>query len=584
MSDRPHGEPGVRFGDFELDVRSHTLWRQGTRVNLPEQPLAVLSALLERPGEVVTRDQLRRRLWTENTHVDFEHGLNAAVKRLRHALGDAADAPRYIETIPRRGYRFIGAHTVPAVHAAPPEAARIRSLAVLPLLNLSADPDQDYFADGLTEALIAQLAQIGGLRVISRTSAMRYRETRMSLAEIARELRIDGIVEGSVVRAGDRIRITAQLIDVATDTHLWAHSYERASRDVLTLQSDVARAIAEAVEIKVTRHGGPHPAPAGPIDPAAHEAYLKGRHYRNKATEEGFWKAVEHLRIAVGIEPAFAAAHAALADVHIALAALGAQIPSEAFREAEAESRIALGIDHTLADAHRALALVHMCDKWDWASAEAAFERALDANAGSAETHWQYGLYLIARGQGREAVAELEHARVLDPLSLMINNDLAFALWTAGRDGEALDQYRRTLELDANFLESRRELGLMYAHMGEVDAALVELTRALALARDPETLSFLGYAFGVAGRDDAGRILGELDLLSKVRYISPLTSALVQTGLGDHDAAFLSLERACDDRSPSVIFVKSWPVFDRLHSDHRFNALLRRMSLGGENV
>jgi TolB-like protein/DNA-binding winged helix-turn-helix (wHTH) protein/Flp pilus assembly protein TadD len=577
MPEQPHSSSRMRFGLFELDVRSRTLWRNGARLNVPEQPLTVLSALLERPGDVVTRDQLRRRLWADDTFVDFEHGLNAAVKRLRHVLADSADEPRYIETIPRRGYRFIGPCT-PGADG--PGRARVNSLAVLPLLNRSGDPEQEYVADGLTDALINELARIDGVRVISRTSAMLYRGTRKTVAEIARELQVDAIVEGSVLRFGDQLRVSAQLVHAATDAHLWACSYDGSMRDVFMAQNDVAEAIARAIEIKVT--GLPRQRGAAPtaIDSRAQEAYLKGRHHWSKATEQGLWKAVEYLRVAVGITPGFAAAHVALADVHVALAALGAQTAQEAFTAAEREAHTALDLDPTLSDAHRAAALVHMFYRWDWARAEEAFGLALRGTGGFAETHWQHALLLLARGRCEEAVTEAEHARSLDPLSLMINNDLGFALWAARRFDGAIDQYRRTLELDANFAESRRELGLLYAETGEIDAAVDELNRAVVLARDPESLAYLGYGLAIAGRrDEAECLLAELDLLSKVRYVSPVTYAVVHTGLEDCDAAFTALNRACQDRSPSVIFVSAWPLFDRLRSDRRYDTLMRRLSL-----
>jgi tetratricopeptide (TPR) repeat protein len=351
-------------------------------------------------------------------------------------------------------------------------------------------------------------------------------------------------------------------------------------RDVFMAQNEVAEAIAQAIEIKVTPRPRQRVTAPPPIDSRAQEAYLKGRHYWSRATEQGFWKAVEYLRVAVGIAPGFAAAHVALADVHVALAALGAQTPQEAFTAAETEARTAVALDPTLSDAHRAAALVHMFYRWDWARAEEAFGLALRGKGGFAETHWQHALLLLVRGRCDEAVAEAEQARSLDPLSLMINNDLAFALWAARRFDDAIDQYRRTLELDANFAESRRELGLLYAHRGEIDASVDELNKAVVLARDPESFAYLGYGLAVASRrDEAERILTELDLLSKVRYVSPVTYAVVHTGLEAFDAAFMALDRACEDRSPSVIFVSAWPLFDRLRSDRRYDTLMRRLSL-----
>jgi len=457
---------------------------------------------------------------------------------------------------------------------------RIKSLVVLPLAHQSGDPEHDYFADGMTEALIADLAQISALLVISRTSAMQYRNVHKPLPEIAKELNVDGLIEGSVLRVGERVRITVQLIHGATDAHLWAKSYEGSVRDVFALQSEVARAIAGEIKIRLTPRERLRLARAQQVQPDAHEAYLRGRHYWSKVTEEGFCRALDHLRVAVAIDPSFAMAQAALADVYIALGAFGVLMPKEAFSNARTATLRALAADPKLADAHRTLALVKMCYDWDWSGAEAAFRLAMRCQPGSAEVYAQYAVYLVALGRCDEAVVGAERARALDPLSLMINNDLAFALWTAGRDREAIDQYRRTLELDSSFVESRRELGVMYAHRGDFDAAVAELQRAAAGARDTETLALLGHALGLAGRRlEAQQILAELGDLSGTRYVSPFDIALIQLALGQLDDAFASLERAYEDRSTGLIFLKSWPLLDPIRSDRRFEDLLRRVGL-----
>ena len=320
---------------------------------------------------------------------------------------------------------------------------------MLPLLNVSAEPEEQYFVDGMTDALIADLAQIKALRVISRTSIMRYKETQVPLKQIAEELNVEGVIEGSVLRVGDHVRITAQLIHAVTDAHVWAQRYDRPVHDVLTLQSDVAHAIAMAIEVTL-RPGEPVRRARAPVHPAALEAYLRGRHHWSRVTEDGFCKARDCLRRAVAFEPTFAAAHAMLADVHIALGAFGVVSPTEGFSQAEEAAQHALELDPQLGDAHRAMALVRMF-YWDWLGAEAAFERALATAAGSAETHSHYALYLVARGRCTEAVVAAEHARALDPLSPMINNDLAFTLWTARRYAEAIDRYHQALELDPHF-------------------------------------------------------------------------------------------------------------------------------------
>src|SRR2546430_7464621 len=296
----------VRFGAFELDQDAGELRKQGTRMKLQEQPLQMLQVLLQRPGEVVTREELQQKIWPSDTFVDFDHGINNAIKRLREALGDAAETPHYIETLPRRGYRFIGKIEY--------NAPRMRSLAVLPLENLSHDPQQEYFAEGLTEALITTLAKIGELRVVSRTTAMLYKDVHKPLREIARELEVDAIVEGTVLRAGQRVRITAQLIDAANETHLWAESYERHLRDVLHLQAELAQSIARQVQVKLTPQEQAQLAQSRPVNPEAYEAYLKGRYHWNRRSREGLPKAVQYFEQAIATDPTYAAAYAGLPD------------------------------------------------------------------------------------------------------------------------------------------------------------------------------------------------------------------------------------------------------------------------------
>src|SRR5438309_300662 len=296
----------IRFAAFELDSRASELRKHGAKIKLQDQPFQILQILLQRPGEIVTREELQQKIWPSDTFVDFDHGINNAIKRLREALGDAAETPRYVETLPRRGYRFIGKIEC--------DVPRMRSLVVLPLENLSHDPQQEYFADGLTEALITTLAKIGELRVVSRTSAMLYKCVRKPLSEIARELEVDAIVEGTVLRAGHRVRITAQLIDAAKETHLWAESYERDLRDVLALQSELAQAIAREVQVKLTPQERAHLAQTRPVDPEAYEAYLKGRYHWNRRSREGLGKAIHHFQQAITSDPNCAAAYSGLAD------------------------------------------------------------------------------------------------------------------------------------------------------------------------------------------------------------------------------------------------------------------------------
>jgi TolB-like protein len=363
--------PIVRFGAFELDDDTGELRREGIRVRLQEQPLQILQILLEHPGKVVTREELKQRIWPSDTFVDFDHGINNAIKRLREALADTAETPRYIETLPRRGYRFIGKIEC--------DALRMRSLAVLPLENLSHNSQDEYFADGLTEALITTLAKIGELRVVSRTSAMLYKGARKPLREIARELEVDAIVEGTVLRAGHRVRITAQLIDPMKEAHLWAESYERDLRNILALQSELAQAIAREVRVKLTPQEQAQFAKAHPIvDPEAYENYLKGRYHWNKRSREGHVKAVQYFQQAIGKDPTYAVAYAGLADGLSIMGLWGLVPPDEGCGKAKALAVQALEMDGTLAEAHTSLAWATTHYDYDFTTAEKEFERSID--------------------------------------------------------------------------------------------------------------------------------------------------------------------------------------------------------------
>ena len=567
--------PGWTFGRFRVEPSEGRLLRDGVPLALTPKAFELLVVLLSRHGRLVTRDELFSTLWPETFVADGN--LAGTVWAIRKALGKR---DRWIETVPKRGYRFVGAvNETPHVPDRERQTGRrIESIGVLPLVNLSGDAEQDYFVDGMTDAVIAELAQIAALKVMSRTTMMRFKGTRMAVTQIAQELNVDGLVEGSVLLVGDRVRITAQLIHATTDAHLWAEQYERPLCDVLALQSDVARAIAASLEIELTslelvRRARPR------VHPAAYEAYLRGRHHWARVTDDGFLRARDYLTRAVALEPTFALAHAALADVYIALAAFGSIAAQEGFSLAENAAQHALELDPALGAAHRALGLVRM-SSWDWPGAEASFERALASEAGSAEVRSHYSLYLIARGRCAEAVASAEHARVIDPLSLMINNDLAFALWAARRYAEAIDRYQQTLELDQNFIESRRELGLLYASTGNLDAALPELERAAAHAKDRETLACLGYGLARAGRlHEAHTILTDVARASSGRHVDSSAEALVYLGLGDLDAALGALERAYEQRSWQLVWLRSWPVFDPLRSVPRFAGLIQDLGL-----
>ena len=563
----------VRFGVYELDVRGGELRKQGVRVKLQEQPFQILQILLERPGDVVTREELRQKIWPSDTFVDFDHSINNAIKRLRAALGDSAEKPRYIETVASRGYRFVA-----SINA---NSRRIESLAVLPLENLSHDPEQEYFAEGLTEALITTLAKIGELRVVSRTSAMQYKGVRKPLREIARELEVEAIVEGTVLRVGRRVRITAQLIDAANESHLWAESYERDVRDVLVLQSDLAQAIAREVQVKLTPQERAHFAQVKPVDPEAYEAYLKGRYHWNRRSREGLGKAVQCFQQAIARDPNFSAAYAGLADCLSTLSAWGFVSPDEGCGKAKVLAGKALEMDHSSADAHASLAFAGMWYDYDFSTAEREFERSIELDPRYATAHEWFGIYLGAvMGRFEEAYTEFQRAIRLDPLSSIISTMLGYIYYSAHRYDQAIEQYEKTLELDSTFSLTYWGVAQAYGFRSRHKAAITIMKKGAQLSGNaPSFVAALGDVYAAAGyRDEAQKILQKLREFSQQRYVSPYLVARIYAALAQRNDALRWLETAYRERAVWMILLKTDPRFDDLRSDPRLQDLLRRMN------
>ena len=577
----------IRFGAFELDVRSGELRKQGHKIRLEGQPVHILICLLENPGELVTREELHRRLWPADTYVNFEHGLNAAVKRLRRALNDSADNPRFVETLPRRGYRFLApvqvvdagedvptmnevapAETMPAardlseakdIRRAPtwkrfglalllvagiytvwmlrPKNSRspaIRSLAVLPLENLSHDPSQDYFADGMTDELITELGQISGLRVISRTSVMTYKGARKSLPQIARELNVETVVEGTVLRSGDQVRITAQLIQAPADKHFWAQSYEGDVRQTLALQKQVARAIAEEIHIELTSHERDVLKNVKAVNPDAYEAYLKGGYFWNKRTADGMKKAIDYFNQAIEKDPTYAQAYAGLTDAY-ALAGdwkYGVLAPKEAYPKAKAAATKAIALDSSLGEAHISLAYCLEGFDWDSASAGREFTRGIELSPGYATGYEWYGWHLASLGRNGEAVAEVENAASLDPLSLIISSDLAEELLVTHRYDEATEQARKTINMDSFFAPAHYVLGQAFVQKHMYQEAIAELQKAVELSEGSTAFTAnLAYAYAVSGRrNEAVKLLNDLKNRSRNGFSNAPEIALVYVG------------------------------------------------------
>lgn len=592
----------IRFGVFELDTHSGELQKQGRKIRLEGQPVQVLMCLLETPGELVTREDLHRKLWPADTFVNFEHGLNAAVKRLRQALSDSAENPRFVETLPRRGYRFIAPvqteneeepktvaplrprrrwlvavaavsivlSVVAFYYFRPP---RIRSLVVLPLENLSADPAQEFFAEGMTAELITELGQIGELRVISRTSAMTYKGSHKSLPQIARELNVDAVIEGSVLRSGNRIRIATELILASADKHLWAKSYESDLRDTLALQSQVARSIADQIRITLTPKEQAALKKAPPVNPEAYDVYLKGRYFWNQRTADGLKRAIGYFKQAIEMDPNNAEAYAGLADSYALLGdwEYGVLTPKEAYPLAEAAAKKALELDANLGEAHISLAFCLDNFDWDWQAAEKEFRRGIELNPGYATGHHWYAWHLTAVGRSAQAMAEMEKAQSLDPLSRIIGADMAEELLIAHRYVDAIKQSRKTLDMDPLFPVAHFELGQAFAQKRLYTEAIAEFKTAVELSGGSAMFrASLAYAQALSGnRAEAEAILNELKL--------PCEIALVYAGLNENSQALDWLEKAYAERFNPGILLR--PAFDPLRSDARFQDLLRRIGI-----
>jgi eukaryotic-like serine/threonine-protein kinase len=461
----------------------------------------------------------------------------------------------------------------------PDGAGRIRSLAVLPLENLARDQDQEYFADGMTEALITTLAQIGALRVVSRTSAMQWKGVRRSLPEIARALRVDAVVEGTVARAGDRVRITAQLIEASTDRHLWARSYDRPMTDILDLQGEVAREIAEEIRIQLTPREEARLRKTGRVDPRAYEAYLRGRYHWNRRTKEAIEKGILAFQEAIAADPRYAQAYAGLAQAYDTLGTYYFLAPEEAFAKAESAAARALELDDSLPEAHVARGGVLMSHLWDWPGAEEEFRRAIALDPNHAGAYHWYTDLLSAMGRPDEAYASILRAVELDPLSLTINMTVGAALFYARRYDEAIEQQRKTLELDPTFAPAHRSLGGAYEQKGMYEEAIKEFREATSLSGDLGGPALLAHVYALSGRgDEARRQLAQMiEEETKGRYRSPYSVAAVHVALGERDEAFAWLDRAFLARDRGMCWLKASPRLDPLRIDPRFSVLLRRM-------
>jgi TolB-like protein/DNA-binding winged helix-turn-helix (wHTH) protein/Flp pilus assembly protein TadD len=642
-SSPPHSV--VRFGTYEVSLQSGEVRKAGLRIRMQQQPMKLLEILLEHPGEVVTREELRSRVWPNESFGDFDQALNIAIGKLRSALGDSAENPRFIETLPKRGYRFIADVSVVDADARPRKPASvagdlpgqerktepgqklqgaglavapkrrlwptrwvigalalilslsilavwlfrsrdsapagIRSLAVLPLENLSGDASQNYFADGMTDELITDLAQISALRVISRTSVMAYKGARKPLPQIARELNVDAVVEGTVLRSGDQVRITAQLIEASTDKHLWSQSYEGELRDTLALQNRVASAIADQIRINLTPQEQAALKNVKIVNPEAYESYLKGRYFWNKRTADGLKVALAYFKQAIEEDSKYAQAYSGLADTYALLGdwQYAVMTPKEAFPKAKAAAIKALELDSTLGEAHNSLAFVLDGFDWDLDAGGNEFRRAIELNPGYATAHHWYAWHLSLLGRFDEAIVEMRKAENLDPLSLIINADLAELLGLAHSYDESIRQSLKTIEMDPNFALAHNQLAQAYLQKHMYDEAVAELLKAVQLSGDsPTCIANLARAYVASGKPSvAVKLLSNLKKGSNPGHSNAAEIAMIYTSLGDTDQAMTWLEKGFEERFNPGVLLR--PGFDPLRSDPRFQNLLRRIGL-----
>jgi len=620
----------LHFHDFELDPAQFELRRAGHRIHLERKPLEVLILLAEKQGQLVAREEIIERVWGKDFFFDAERGVNNIVRKIRAALHDDPERPRFVETVVGKGYRFIGpvevsakpAEQVPTQESAraqplPPQgrkavsrltlavaaslalgllvwlgvatlrphrsaaldAASIRSIAVLPFTNLSGDPNQEYFADGMTEELVTEMGKLGALRVISHTSVNRFKATKTPLREIARELQVDAVVEGTVAREANRVRVTANLIQAFPERHLWAESYDRDLRNVLDLQSEIARTIADRIKITVTPEEKLRLTTGQPVDPEVHELYLRGTFYNNKWTKEGFERGIRYFEQALQKEPRNARAYAGLA---VAYGGLGIYGDIAAYPKGKVSALKALEIDSTLPEAHTTLAWAKFTYDWDTTAAEREFHRALELNPSDARAHAWYGVYLAMLGRTEDSLQQVKSARELDPLSIA-NTSLAWTTFYHAREyDKAIEVCRSALEMDPNFVPAHWRLIVIYEQQGELEKAIKMREREATLGGENSKqllrqARLLSKAYAANGA--RGYWLQKLRLLkADVNGQEAIDIGTIYSRLGNKDEAFRWLDIAFRQHLPYLVWdLSADPALDGLRSDPRYAGLLRRL-------
>jgi TolB-like protein/DNA-binding winged helix-turn-helix (wHTH) protein/Tfp pilus assembly protein PilF len=616
------------FGEFRLEPKTRVLFRGGEMVPLYPKAIEVLTCLVEHQGGVITKEELMQRVWPD-TFVE-ESTLTRSISALRKALGDTPDGHAFIRTVPKRGYRFVAKvyeasaeeaqYQTTQTVAGNPIPQRLRKvpkrsawavlglmtllaviigylswtqwrtktalpprimIAVLPVQNLTGDTDREYISDGITEGLIAQLGRMNPMRlgVIARTSAMTYKHSGKNVSQIGNELHVEYVVESSLRESGRRLRVTAQLIRVKDQTHLWSQDYDRTLPDLVALQDDFARSIAAEIRVQVAA-AAHQPLPGGyTANPDAYLAYLEGRFYWNQRSVASLERAIVHFQQAIELDPKFALAYVGLADAYCSLGVIGNVAPGEVFPKARVAADTAQALDDSLAEVHTVSAYVKFSYDWDWNAAETEFRRAIALNPNGATAHQWYAEFIRLMGRQEEAILERQKALDLDPRSLIINTEAGLPYHYLERYDEALRHFRKALELDPNFALAHHDIGWVLEAQRNYPQAIAEFERAVQISDVTALWSSLGHAYGMAGRpQDAQRVLERLRAMAKHQYVAPSYEAMVYLGLGDYDKAMDLYERAYSERNWAMIWLKIGHNFRPLHGHPRYQALVRKMN------
>jgi TolB-like protein/predicted negative regulator of RcsB-dependent stress response len=570
----------VHFGAFELDQRAGELRKQGVKIKLQEQPFQILSMLLATPGQVVTREELRSRLWPADTFVDFDHSLNKAINKLREALGDSADSPRFIETLARRGYRFLlpidGAQEIPSRRGSP-----IDSIAVFPLAIASADPDADYLAFGIPGSIIHSLSRIPKLRVIACSAFASNRDREADPLAIGRKLGVRAVLIGRIWQRSNKLRLQVDLVDTLGGEELWGEQYDRDLTELFAIHDEISQEVSRKLRLKMTGEDESRLTRRHTDNIEAYQLCVRGRRWCEKRSVEGFRRGIEYLSQAIQMDPNYALAHAELAQCISVPCYYGSVDPNVAYPKAKVAALRALEIDPNLAEGHEVLATVLQNYDWDWAGAEKEYQLAIELNPNYAIAHYHYAYHLSELGRFEEAIRQATEALSRDPMSGIMNSGLAFVLLHARKLDWCVEQCLTAIEVDPHMTLSYLTLGTAYEQKGMYQEAITAYEKGTALGGAVAiSKAFIGHVYAKSGEQaKAHDELRDLQELSKTRYVPSVASAIVYDGLMEKDLAIEALHRACENRETDLIVIKVWPHFDNLRDDPRFQEIERRVGL-----